>query len=63
MLDQQRKFRGPLVNSYGEVIGVTNAKITVPKARFAIPINNVKSIIEELINKDTFPSPDPRYAS
>lgn len=43
---------GPLVNSYGEVIGVTNAKMNSAEGiGFAIPINNVKSIIEELINK------------
>lgn len=43
---------GPLVNSYGEVIGVTNAKITSAEGiGFAIPINDVKNIIEELINK------------
>lgn len=42
---------GPLVNSYGEVIGVTNAKISSGEGiGFAIPINDVKSIIEELIN-------------
>jgi len=40
-----------LVNSYGEVIGVTNAKMTSAEGiGFAIPINDVKSIIEELIN-------------
>lgn len=43
---------GPLVNSYGEVIGVTNAKMTSAEGiGFAIPINDVKNIIEELINK------------
>lgn len=42
---------GPLVNSYGEVIGVTNAKISDGEGiGFAIPINDVKDIIEELIN-------------
>lgn len=42
---------GPLVNSYGEVIGVTNAKISDGEGiGFAIPINDVKGIIEELIN-------------
>jgi serine protease Do len=42
---------GPLVNSYGEVIGVTNAKISDGEGiGFAIPINDVKNIIEELIN-------------
>jgi serine protease Do len=43
---------GPLVNSYGEVVGVTNAKMNSAEGiGFAIPINDVKSIIEELINK------------
>lgn len=43
---------GPLVNSYGEVVGVTNAKISEGEGiGFAIPINDVKNIIEELINK------------
>ncbi len=43
---------GPLVNSYGEVVGVTNAKMTSAEGiGFAIPINDVKNIIEELINK------------
>jgi len=42
---------GPLVNSYGEVIGVTNAKMSNGEGiGFAIPINDVKSVIEELIN-------------
>lgn len=42
---------GPLVNSYGEVIGVTNAKVSEGEGiGFAIPINDIKTIIEELIN-------------
>lgn len=42
---------GPLVNSYGEVVGVTNAKVSGGEGLgFAIPINDVKSIIEDLIN-------------
>lgn len=42
---------GPLVNSFGEVIGVTNAKISSGEGLgFAIPINDVKTIIEDLIN-------------
>lgn len=42
---------GPLVNSYGEVIGVTNAKMSNGEGiGFAIPIDDVKSVIEELIN-------------
>ena len=44
---------GPLINSYGEVIGITNAKIATSTSEglgFAIPVNSVKSIIESLIN-------------
>ena len=42
---------GPLINSFGEVIGVTNAKMgSAEGLGFAIPINSVKSIIESLIN-------------
>ncbi len=42
---------GPLVNSYGEVIGITNAKVSEGEGiGFAIPINDIKDIIEELIN-------------
>ena len=44
---------GPLINSFGEVIGITNAKIvssTSENLGFAIRINSVKKIIEDLIN-------------
>jgi len=42
---------GPLVNSYGEVIGVTNAKVSEGEGiGFAIPINDVKTVIEDLVN-------------
>ncbi len=42
---------GPLVNSYGEVIGITNAKVSEGEGLgFAIPINNIKSVIEDLVN-------------
>lgn len=42
---------GPLVNSYGEVIGVTNAKVSEGEGLgFAIPINDVKTVIEDLVN-------------
>lgn len=42
---------GPLVNSYGEVIGITNAKVSEGEGiGFAIPINDIKSVIEDLIN-------------
>ena len=44
---------GPLINSFGEVVGITNAKIvssTAENVGFAIPINSVTKIIEDLIN-------------
>ncbi len=42
---------GPLVNSYGEVIGITNAKVSDAEGLgFAIPINDIKSVIEDLVN-------------
>ena len=44
---------GPLINSFGEVIGITNSKIVTTTSEslgFAIPINSVKKIIEDLIN-------------
>ncbi|MBO4408077.1 MAG: trypsin-like peptidase domain-containing protein [Clostridiales bacterium] len=44
---------GPLINSYGEVIGVTNAKMVTQSSEglgFAIPISKVRSVIESLIN-------------
>ncbi len=41
---------GPLINSYGEVVGVVNAKMSSSEGLgFAIPISNVKWIIESLI--------------
>lgn len=42
---------GPLINSFGEVIGVTNAKMGSGEGLgFAIPITPVKNVIESLIN-------------
>ncbi|MBP7401153.1 MAG: trypsin-like peptidase domain-containing protein [Clostridia bacterium] len=44
---------GALVNSYGEVIGINSAKNSsegVEGLGFAIPINDAKPVIEELIN-------------
>lgn len=44
---------GALINSYGEVIGVTSAKSTgngVEGIGYAIPINEAKVVMEELIN-------------
>ncbi len=43
---------GPLVNSYGQVIGITSAKISTSYAEgmgFAIPINSAVDIVDELI--------------
>ena len=44
---------GPLVNSYGQVIGINSAKISGTGAEgigFAIPINDAIPIIDDLIN-------------
>lgn len=44
---------GPLLNSFGEVVGITNAKINASISEglgFAIPVNSVKSVIENIIN-------------
>jgi len=42
---------GPLLNGRGEVIGVTNAKTSTGEGLgFAIPIDNVKGVIDSLIN-------------
>lgn len=42
---------GPLINSFGEVIGVTNAKMgSAEGLGFAIPISSVKFVIESIIN-------------
>jgi len=44
---------GALVNAYGEVVGINTAKTAssdVEGLGYAIPINNAKPIIEELIN-------------
>ncbi len=49
---------GALFNMYGEVIGITNAKYSsdygsasIDNIGFAIPIDNVKSVIESIIEK------------
>lgn len=45
---------GPLINKYGQVVGVTSVKISATEYEgigFAIPINTVKPIAEELIEK------------
>ena len=42
---------GPLINSFGEVIGVTNAKISTGEGLgFAIPISDVEDEIQSIIN-------------
>lgn len=46
---------GPLLNKNGEVIGVNTAKIQSGEGLgFAIPINQVKDIIEEVIEKGNY---------
>lgn len=48
---------GPLLNSKGEVIGINTAKITSAEGLgFAIPINQAKPIIEQVIKNGTFQS-------
>lgn len=45
---------GPLVNAYGQVIGINTVKIGVSYYEglgFAIPINSVKPIVDELISR------------
>ena len=44
---------GPLINSFGEVVGITNSKIVTTTSEnlgFAIPVNSVKKVIESIIN-------------
>ncbi|NLX62538.1 MAG: trypsin-like serine protease [Tissierellia bacterium] len=46
---------GPLLNSRGEVIGINTAKVQTGEGLgFAIPINMIKPIIEEVINTGNF---------
>ncbi|GFN35525.1 serine protease HtrA [Tepidimicrobium xylanilyticum] len=46
---------GPLLNSKGEVIGINTAKIkTAEGLGFAIPINTVKPIIEQVVKEGTY---------
>lgn len=45
---------GPLINSFGQVIGINSNKIVSSQVEgigFAIPINEAKPIIDDLINK------------
>ena len=57
---------GPLFNMYGEVIGITNAKYSssgsssiasIDNIAFAIPINNVKTIITSIIENGYYAKP------
>lgn len=57
---------GALFNLYGEVIGVTNAKYSgdgssgeasIDNIGFAIPMNDVRSIVESIIEKGYFAKP------
>ncbi len=56
---------GGLFNLYGEVIGITNAKYSsssssaasIDNIGFAIPINDVRSIVESIIEKGYFSKP------
>lgn len=48
---------GPLLNAKGEVIGINTAKVQTGEGLgFAIPINAIKPIIEEVINTGNFES-------
>ncbi len=56
---------GALFNMYGEVIGITNAKYSssssseasIDNIGFAIPINDVRSIVESIIEKGYYSKP------
>ncbi len=56
---------GALFNMYGEVIGVTNAKYSsssnseasIDNIGFAIPINDIRSIVESIIEKGYYSKP------
>ena len=55
---------GALFNMYGEVIGITNAKMSgygygaaIESIAFAIPVNNVVDIVEQIMTKGEISSP------
>ena len=56
---------GALFNMYGEVIGVTNAKYSTSSSSsasidnigFAIPINSIRKIVEDIIEKGYISKP------
>lgn len=49
---------GPLINQYGEVIGITTLKVQDAEGiGFAIPINIVKPIIEKILENGKFDEP------
>ncbi len=55
---------GALFNLYGEVIGITNAKYSssgseasIDNIGFAIPINDIRSIVESIIEKGYYSKP------
>ncbi len=55
---------GALFNLYGEVIGITNAKYSssgseasIDNIGFAIPVNDVRSIVESIIEKGYYSKP------
>lgn len=46
---------GPLLNAQGKVIGINTAKVkTAEGLGFAIPINQVKAVVAEIIDKGSF---------
>ncbi len=45
---------GPLINMYGQVIGMNSSKVVAPHCEgmgFAIPSNTIKSVVDDLIDK------------
>lgn len=62
---------GALFNMYGEVIGITNAKYSssgssfsasIDNIGFAIPVNNIVSIVESIIEKGYIVKPYTLFA-